>query len=443
MIIELHLLQNFAPSNLNRDDTGAPKECEFGGHRRARLSSQSVKRAVRAEFRTAGLVDSAHLAERTRRAGEVITQRLVAAGKPEEVARQVVEALLASVKLDVTDAGRTRYLLFLAEQEFQAATALCLRHWDTLTAPLGASAADQRETAATTDRSDRDLAEPRDDLRRGKVKGRGQSSGSSAAVMIPPEVRGAFERALDGGQAVDLALFGRMIADLPERSVVAASQVAHALSTHRVSVEFDFYTAVDDLRPDDSTGADMLGTIEFNSACFYRYASLDTAQLARNLRGDAALTRQAIADFLRAFVSAIPTGKQHSMAAHNPPSFVLAVVRDRGQWNLANAFLTPVTPRADANLMQASIAALSDYWSRLSVMYGGMDASLRGAWVATTESTQLAALAPHRVTSVREVIERAVEVATSSDTDRDMDTSTEVVAANGDTSLTRTGRRGL
>src|SRR6516225_6561748 len=47
MRIEIHVLQNFAPSNLNRDDTGSPKDAEFGGCRRARISSQCIKRAVR------------------------------------------------------------------------------------------------------------------------------------------------------------------------------------------------------------------------------------------------------------------------------------------------------------------------------------------------------------------------------------------------------------
>jgi CRISPR system Cascade subunit CasC len=92
----------------------------------------------------------------------------------------------------------------------------------------------------------------------------------------------------------DLALFGRMLADLPDRNVSAASQVAHALSTHQVSMEFDFYTAVDDLRPEDTEGADMLGIVEFNSACFYRYANVDLAQLSENLAGDAVLAHQTL-----------------------------------------------------------------------------------------------------------------------------------------------------
>ncbi len=285
MIIEMHLLQNFAPANLNRDDTGSPKDCEFGGHRRARISSQSFKRAVRTQLRETGLIGPNHLAERTKRAASEIARRLTLAGKPEDLAQQVANALLGSVKLEVKD-GKPAYLLFLSEGELQAATTLCLRSWDELSAAVSAQ-------SATT------------------------GSKAKAQVSVPAEIRNAFERALDGGQAVDLALFGRMIADLPERNVEAACQVAHAISTNRVSMEFDFYTAVDDLRPGDTAGADMLGTIEFNSACFYRYSNLDTRQLATTLR-DASLTQQAIHAFMQAFVAAIPTGKQNSMAAHNP-----------------------------------------------------------------------------------------------------------------------------
>ena len=152
-----------------------------------------------------------------------------------------------------------------------------------------------------------------------------------------------------------------MIANLPEKNVEASCQVAHAISTNKVEVEFDFYTAVDDLKPDDTAGADMLGTVEFNSACFYRYANVDTNQLIENLGGDTELARTTLNAFLRASVDAIPTGKQNSMAAHNPPSLMMTVVRERGQWNLANAFLKPVRPQGDSDLVQGSVMALDDY----------------------------------------------------------------------------------
>src|SRR5690606_30773078 len=162
-------------------------------------------------------------------------------------------------------------------------------------------------------------------------------------------------KSLDGGRAVDLALFGRMLADLPDRNVDAACQVAHAISTHRVSAEFDYYTAVDDLKPDDTSGADMIGTVEFNSACYYRYANIDLRQLVKNLKGeaeevDAELAEAAVRAFLIASRDAIPTGKQNSFAARNAPSFFLAVVRDRGAWSLANAFVAPVNGQQEGGL---------------------------------------------------------------------------------------------
>jgi len=212
---------------------------------------------------------------------------------------------------------------------------------------------------------------------------------------------------LDGGKAADLALFGRMIADLPERNVEAACQVAHALPTNRVSMEFDFYTAVDDLRPEDTAGADMLGTVEFNSACFYRYANVDFDALTKNL-DDAELARRALWAFLRASITAVPTGKQNSMAAHNPPSFVLAVVRDGGPWNLANAFLTPVQARQGGDLVQESIGRLDAYWGRLTAMYGL--GGVRGMAVATTEPERLKQLQPFHAALIKHKDPRASEV---------------------------------
>jgi CRISPR system Cascade subunit CasC len=161
---------------------------------------------------------------------------------------------------------------------------------------------------------------------------------------MPEEIKKELNRLLNGGMAVDLALFGRMLADLPNKNIDAACQVAHALSTNKVSMEFDFFTAVDDLSPEEETGAGMMGTVEFNSACFYRYANIDLKQLTGNLAGDSELAQKAVEAFLRAAVATIPTGKQNSMAAQNPPSLVFAVVRDKGLWSLANAFVK--TPSA-------------------------------------------------------------------------------------------------
>jgi CRISPR system Cascade subunit CasC len=185
-------------------------------------------------------------------------------------------------------------------------------------------------------------------------------------------VDGLVKRTSTQAGAPDIALFGRMLADRPATNVDAACQVAHAISTHRVNMEMDFFTAVDDLQKDDETGASMMGVIAFNSACFYRYARLDWDLLVNNLDGDKELARKTVEGFLRAAALAIPSGKQNSFAAQNPPDFMLGTVRKDGQsWSLANAFETPVKQGRDGGLMSASIEKLSAYWTKLNKVYGG------------------------------------------------------------------------
>ncbi|WP_051006759.1 type I-E CRISPR-associated protein Cas7/Cse4/CasC, partial [Nitrolancea hollandica] len=358
MFVELHLLQNFAPSNLNRDDTNAPKDCEFGGYRRARISSQCIKRAIRDEFKRQQLLPPERQASRTRRLATELVDRLQAAGKAEAEAIQVVAAAVQglglSFKDDPDEPFTTEYLLFLAESEITALTSVCLDYWEELAA-AGAQVAPAED-------------EPRS---RRTAKRAGKAALSNGA-------KNALKGVLDGGKAVDLALFGRMIADLPEKRIDAASQVGHAISTNRAAMEFDFYTAVDDLNPDDTSGAGMMGTVEFNSSCFYRYSNIDLSQLRRNLGEDDELVQAALGAFLRASVLAIPTGKQNSMAAQNPPSFVLAVVREDGLWSLANAFLQPVAPDRFHDLIEKSVERLDRYWGQLQTMYG--DDGIAGAW---------------------------------------------------------------
>jgi CRISPR system Cascade subunit CasC len=389
MLVELHMIQNFAPSNLNRDDTGSPKDCEFGGYRRARISSQCLKRAVRTAFREHDLLSADQIATRTKRLVEEVAERLAASGKDAEQAGAVVRQALASVGLTVDDkTDKTQYLLYLGEREIEAITEICAGNWDTLAAAAAAALAPTgRQSARKTKRAGKEA--------------------------VPKEVGDAMKVALDGGKAADLALFGRMLADLPERNVDAACQVAHALSTNPVTVEFDFYTAVDDLRPEDTAGADMLGTVEFNSACFYRYANVDTEQLTKNLDNDGELARGALEAFLRAAILAIPTGKQNSFAAHNPPSLIFAVVRDRGAWSLANAFVRPVHPDQDGDLIEKSIHALDDYWGQLTAMYG--DAGIHGRWVAAMGPNGLKALAAYRVNGADELVTKVVAAAFSDD----------------------------
>jgi CRISPR system Cascade subunit CasC len=386
VFVELHLLQNFVPSCLNRDDTNSPKDCEFGGFRRARISSQCLKRAVRRYFKEHRLLPAEDLGQRTKRLADEVAGRLNGKRGRDEVVRAVAR-LLASVKLALEE-DRTQYLLFLGDREIEGVVRLVEKHWDALTKPVE-EPAPQEGTPAPAKRKS------------AKEKKKEASGG------LPKEVGAELLKALDGGGAADLALFGRMLADLPEKNIDAACQVAHAISTNRVSVEMDYFTAVDDLKPEDTAGADMIGTVEFNSACYYRYACLDLRQLAENLGcpGSDPAVRRAAGAFLLAAVRAIPTGKQNSMAAINPPSLVFAVARPGHPCNLANAFVHPVRADGERGLVEKSILALDDYWGRVTGMYG--DDGARGALCADTD-LPLTHLSGFRKASVAEAVEAAL-----------------------------------
>lgn len=348
-IVEIHVLQNFAPSNLNRDDTGAPKDALFGGTRRARISSQCSKRAVRQFFGeqvVRGILSADELAQRSKRVLDALTTILKEKGRDPIAAEEKARLALGAVKLAVKDGGKTEYLLFLGQREVSGIADVIHERWDAL------SVAE---------------AQPSEGKKAGKAK-------KQAAEGIDPEIRKALEKIFNGGKALDVALFGRMLADMPEKNQHAACQVAHALSTHAVEREFDFYTAVDDLKPEDTAGADMMGTVEFNSACFYRYAVVDWAKLGENLQQDSELAAKGLRAFLEGFVVAEPTGKQNTFAAHNPPEFVLATVRrNTAPRNLANAFETAI--RARDNLTRSSANALLGKAKVLQAAYGGETAA--------------------------------------------------------------------
>jgi CRISPR system Cascade subunit CasC len=357
MFIELHLLQNFAPSCLNRDDTNTPKDCTFGGFRRARISSQCIKRSNRKYFEEAKLLSTDHLAERSKRLLGAIAEQLAERGKPAETALGLAKAAFAAVKLatDEKKKDETQYLLFLGRGEIQALADVIEKHWDELS--------DSLTPAQSVAAAEEGAKAPKKTAKQKKKE---------ASAIVPAEVAKKVKAALDGGKAADVALFGRMLADQADLNVHAACQVAHALSTNKVgSMEMDFYTAVDDLKEREADpGAGMMGTVEFNSSCFYRYANVDFDQLRQNLQNDVQLARATVKAFLEASIHAIPTGKQNSMAAHNKPSLILAVVRERGLMSLANAFESPIRPSEFGSLVANSILALDSYWGQLERMYG-------------------------------------------------------------------------
>ena len=346
-IVEVHALQNFAPSNLNRDDTGAPKDALFGGARRARISSQCLKRSIRQYF--SGLVEQNILASddvafRTKRILDAIVKSLVDKGRAEAEAEEKVRLALGAMELTVKEDGKSEYLMFLGQRELSGIADIIHDKWDSITAS---------ETV------------PAEGKKPGKAK-------KQAAQNADPELKKALDKVFNGGKAVDVALFGRMLADMPERNQNAACQVAHAISTHSVEREFDFYTAVDDLKPEDTAGADMMGTVEFNSACFYRYAVVDWEKLVENLQNDRELAAKALRAFLEGFVVAEPTGKQNTFAAHNPPEFVaVSVRRNAAPRNLANAFEIPIRVKKEESLTKKSAEELARKAQTLQVAFGG------------------------------------------------------------------------
>lgn len=327
-IIEIHALQNFAPSNLNRDDTGAPKDAFFGGIRRARVSSQCIKRAVREYFKGQ---NKAWFANRSKRIVEYLKKRLASKLKDQKDFSE--ENLIKAIEVAVTSLGSNKKVKVDKERKTDVLLFLSPKEIDSLEGVIAESYSDLLK------------AKPSD------------------------EVIKRLNDAIDGENrarlSVDVALFGRMLAVMPEKNQNAACQVAHAISTHAVEREFDFYTAVDDLKPEDTAGADMMGTIEFNSACFYRYAVVDWEKLVANLQGDTRLAEKGLQAFLEGFVVAEPTGKQNSFAAHNPPEFVsISMRRNTAPRNLANAFEIPIYAKGksltkeSADRLSAKAAAL-------------------------------------------------------------------------------------
>jgi CRISPR system Cascade subunit CasC len=347
MKIELHILQNFAPSCLNRDDTNSPKDCVFGGVQRARISSQCLKRSIRMSPEFQPVVEGVE-GIRTKGLLRELRTSLVDLGAEEEKADSISRAFVECYSGFGKESNRTKVLLYLGTDEIGRMSQKLWERWDELVSAAEAAA---KEPSA-------------DD--------KGKKSNNQAA-KLDKMLRDIVKTCGSDTRALDIALFGRMVAELPAQKVDAACQVAHAISTHRVSHELDFYTAVDDLLGPEETGAGMMGTIEFNSACYYRYHVVDLHQLGVNLGNSEDLARDGVLSFIRAAVEAVPTARQTSTAAQNRPSFVLAIARDSGApQSLANAFEKPVIPTMSrgGGLVEQSIRRLDDYWGKLNRMYG-------------------------------------------------------------------------
>lgn len=296
--VQLHLLVSYPPSNLNRDDTGRPKTAIIGDANRLRVSSQSLKRA----WRTSDVFEKTlqgHVGVRTKEMGVEVYRALLGKGVPEKNAREWAKAIagqFGKLKSDKkTDNNQDLHIEQLAHfgPEEQAAMM-------SLVDKLAAS------DAAPTD----------DDLK----------------LLRKPR------------QAADIAMFGRMLASSPAFNVEAAVQVAHAITIHKVAVEDDYFSAVDDLnRGEEDVGAAHIGEAGFGAGVFYLYLCINRELLLENLGGDASLTAKTLGALVHAATKVSPTGKQNSFASRAYAAYALAEKGDQQPRSLAQAYLKPVT----------------------------------------------------------------------------------------------------
>lgn len=354
-ILELHVLQTVPPSNLNRDDTGTPKTAVYGGVRRARVSSQAWKRATRKAFHD--LLDPSELGVRTKRVAALLTER--------------IHRLDASI--EETEAWA------LAAETVRTATGSKIET-PKRKAPGKTDDEDAKPTAPESSYlmflSDRQIA----GLAGLAVEGRADI----ATFFKDKENKNRAKQIANSRHSVDIALFGRMVADGADINVDAAAQVAHALSVHRVDNESDYFTAVDDHKDrtaEDDLGAGMIGTVEFNSATLYRYAALDVdllrANLGMGLREDEPRTepvRRAVQAFVEGFVTSMPTGKLNTFGNHTMPDAVVVKVRSSRPISCVSAFEEPCRPGRDTGgHTREACERLADYITEVERVYGVRD----------------------------------------------------------------------
>ncbi|MDA8125627.1 MAG: type I-E CRISPR-associated protein Cas7/Cse4/CasC [Deltaproteobacteria bacterium] len=316
--LELHIIQSVPVACLNRDDLNSPKTAVFGGVQRARVSSQSWKRAIREMAKE--ISPERFKGERTRLMYEPLVLSLKTAGMTDQDAddgaKKIVDAL---VKLDTksTDKVRSTTLYFLSPLEL--------------------------ETLAKT------YAESKD---------------------IKKTLKAVDAKSLN--DAADISLFGRMVANDHSLTVEAAAMFSHALSTHKVDNEIDFFAAVDDLQPKEESGAGMTSTLEFNSATYYRFAALNLDMLtdAEHLGSLSKEERQnVVRTFVEATIKAIPGARKNTMNGNTLPGYVLGIVREKGHpIQLVNAFETPV--RSSSGYAAKSVELLKTEYGNLIKTWG-------------------------------------------------------------------------
>lgn len=291
LFIDFHVLQTVPPSCVNRDDTGSPKTAVYGGTVRSRVSSQAWKHAMRIDFQS--LFAKEELGSRTKYLVDMVAAEIQAQNssldteKCKKLANEALKDAGISLKDDKTEA-----LFFMSCKQAQKLAELALND-----------------------------------------------------ALEKKEKKDVFKNVLKENPSVDIALFGRMAASDPTLKCDAAAQVAHAISTHAVQTEYDYFTAVDDLQADDNAGAGHLGTVEFNSATLYRYANINADELKSTLGAEK--VAKTVRCFAESFIRSMPTGKENTFANRTLPDAVYITIRSDQPVNLCGAFEKAVKESAD------------------------------------------------------------------------------------------------
>ena len=415
LFLDLHVIQTVPPSCLNRDDTGSPKTAVYGGVRRARVSSQAWKRAMRLAFRER--FDAHNLGVRTKDIVAFILEQFPSDTQIDlsEARMKIIEVInLASTKADkpiVPDITYSGIKKMLGTGNNKGDTKSEVDIMGTLIANLSAKNniqydksknfkslfefLDKEANAISTDKKNESRMEFEKSIVRTILELEGISEfigvetdalffvGKQEAINIAKltldymnggskpkkeHVQEALNYFKDDkcmrSYAVDVALFGRMVAKAPELNADASAQVAHAIGTHKIEQEFDYFTAVDDRSPDNNAGAGMIGTVEYYSSTLYRYATVAVHELFYQLASDAAATAKAAAEFACAFIDSMPDGKMNTFANRTPPDFAYICLRRDTALNLVGAFEEPVKATKefdDLGYVTSSINALSEY----------------------------------------------------------------------------------
>ncbi len=341
-LIELHILQSFPVTCLNRDDLGAPKTAFFGGTRRARVSSQSWKRAIRSLAREQA--PGIFAGQRTRFLVRALEQAFAQLDYAQAPAEKLAQTLADSLgKLDDPQRGNVKTLLYFSPQELtNVAQAMDeLEPRDLINDIL-----DPDQTKKAADKKEKDL----------------QKLANKAAKALKGKVK----------DNADISVFGRMVADDHSLMLEGAGLFSHALSIHSTANDIDFFSAVDDNNIEGDEGAGHIGTLEFNSACYYRYVGLNLDLLKDSDHLDhfsPEELQQVISTFIQSVIMAVPTARKNSMFGYNPPAHVLGLRRQGQPLSLVNAFEAPVKSIQGKGYVEAGIQALNTHWEHLSTTY--------------------------------------------------------------------------